>query len=319
MILRPETETLGLWTGCLLVGCLLVGCVRFGFETDRQQGPSDGAAGEGSTDQALPFAQLGPFSSPRPLGVINSFWYDDDPTLTADLLEIIFESYRPGSKGKGDLWVATRADPTDPWDPPTALAALNTPAEDTTPELSPDGLTLYFASDRLETGDLEIYLTTRPHRGAPWSAPELVEELSTPQDDTSATLSADGLFLTMASGVSDDNTFDLYWSTRSSVDDPWSALTPFVELNSPQNEDSVTFTSDQTLFVLASYRPGGKGGGDIWQAIRPSDQQPFMSPSPINEVNSDANEHDPWISPDGRTIVFVSDRTGQNDLYMASR
>jgi Tol biopolymer transport system component len=46
----------------------------------------------------------------------------------------------------------------------------------------------------------------------------------------------------------------------------------------------------------------------------------WSTPTPISEVNTAAsNEQDPWMSIDGKRLLFVSDSSGNNDVYQMSR
>ena len=92
--------------------------------------------------------------------------------------EIFFFSPRPGSMLSAagapsfDIWVATRDRVDDPWDTPVPLdEAVNSPFTEANPQISADGLTLYFGSTRptLDTdskqvsdcGGFDLYMSTR--------------------------------------------------------------------------------------------------------------------------------------------------------------
>jgi len=108
----------------------------------------------------------------RPVDKINSNGDDEDPTLTADLLQIYFTSRRPGGSGNGDIWFATRASRTLPFDIDTLNPAVgeevNSEYQELSPAISRDGLTLWLASDRPGgLGGLDIWQTERSSRNAP--------------------------------------------------------------------------------------------------------------------------------------------------------
>ena len=63
------------------------------------------------------------FDPPQIVAELASNARTDNPTLTADLLEIYFTSDRVS--GNGDVWVARRSDPALPFDPPTAVTEVN--------------------------------------------------------------------------------------------------------------------------------------------------------------------------------------------------
>jgi hypothetical protein len=97
-------------------------------------------------------------------------WGSQRPSIRFDGLEIFFFSMRPGSLvGPGgvatsDIWVATRQSLDDVWDVPVNLGApINTSVADFHPQISGDGLTLYFASSNQDgtCGGYNLFVSTR--------------------------------------------------------------------------------------------------------------------------------------------------------------
>ena len=94
------------------------------------------------------------FGMPVNLGsTINSSAAEQCPSLSADGLEIYFSDHspmlRPGGQSRSDLWVATRPTKDDPWGEPENLGpTVNSTTDDEYPDLSADGLSLYFSSNR---------------------------------------------------------------------------------------------------------------------------------------------------------------------------
>jgi Tol biopolymer transport system component len=94
---------------------------------------------------------------------------------------------------------------------------------------------------------------------------------------------------------------------------------PVVGVNSGFDEDSPN-THDGLTLYFSSDRPGSSGMTNIWRATRESTSEPFMAPEPVDELNTDEREEDPWVSPDGRTIWFASGRgSGVFHLFTATR
>ena len=84
--------------------------------------------------------------------------------------------------------------------------------------------------------------------------------------------------------------------------------------------DGCPFVSrDGKTFYMASNRPGGLGGIDIWVSRRASVDDPWGAPTNVGApVNSEANDFCPTISRDGHLFYFVSNRVGGcggDDLY----
>ena len=86
-------------------------------------------------------------------------------SLRHDAKEVFFFSNRPGGNGGADLYTSTRQNANDSWSPPANVASLNTAADDVTPNLSFDGLTMLLGSNRPGgLGGNDIYMTTRTRR-----------------------------------------------------------------------------------------------------------------------------------------------------------
>lgn len=80
-------------------------------------------------------------------GLINTKYWESQPSLSADGKTLYFASDRPGGLGRRDIWKSQqKAD--GQWGKPVNLGpTINTPEQDQCPFLHPDGETLYFCSD----------------------------------------------------------------------------------------------------------------------------------------------------------------------------
>jgi Tol biopolymer transport system component len=150
------------------------------------------------------------FSGPTAVSAVNAGGADDiQPALDAD----------------GSLWLASNRSTSTGYDlfrapagvgsfqPPAPVTELNTTADDWSPTLSSDGLTIYFASSRPGgAGKNDIYVATRVSLTSPFSNVQNVAELNGPNDELPHWLSADGcrLYLEQQNG----NTFELFVATR---------------------------------------------------------------------------------------------------------
>jgi hypothetical protein len=308
-----------------LLVLLLAACGRIGYEPVASDG-GGGAEGDASRPDAAPpdagapdAEPLGPFGAPLVVAALVSTALDDDPTLTEDRLEMFFNSNRPGGLGSGDIWVTRRTAAIDPWGPPEAVTELSSSAHDTTPEVSADGLTIYLSSERAGgAGAGDIWRSTRPARDLPWTAPVRVTELSTASDERSPTLlDADLTMLFSSDRPGGAGGHDIYVTARSAVADPWGAASLVVELSSPGYDSEPAPWRGGLELLFASDRGGA--GTDLYASRRPSLGSPWEPPLPVEELNSTADDDDPWVSADGRYIVFASSRGGDNDIYEAFR
>ena len=91
-----------------------------------------------------------PWRPPVNLGpTVNGSSWDYQPSISTDGLSLFFASeQRAGGLGPVDIWVTTRATVSDPWGLPVNLGPPVNGAAAFTPNISPDGRTLYFTSDR---------------------------------------------------------------------------------------------------------------------------------------------------------------------------
>lgn len=101
-----------------------------------------------------------PFDHIENLGAINSPQNDGGPVLSADGLELLFDSERPGGGGGEDIWHATRPDRDASFAAPRNVVELNSTSDDSDPALSGDGTTLYLSYD-WEANGAEIWVATR--------------------------------------------------------------------------------------------------------------------------------------------------------------
>ena len=209
------------------------------------------------------------------------------------------------------------------WTVPAPLPQVNSDsAEEWSPFLSYDGLTLYFA--RLSSKTFYYGRIFQAVRQQPFGLFTEVREI-----DGAVNLSrGHNLF----PWVSPDNLrmyyhnefagrFMLRVSKRASVNDPWPDGTSIFELNGlGEHLQAPKLTPDElTIFFNAYEVPGGKGGYDIWKASRPDRNSPFSGPGNLSEINTIANEGAPSVSADGLTLVFHSDRNGPLQLFRATQ
>ena len=105
----------------------------------------------------------GPWGEPVNLGpVVNSSVLDVHPSISADGLALFFTSARLGGYGSWDLYVTKRLTVSDPWGTPVNLGpTVNTAYGESSPGISPNGLTLHFGDYPLPRpggyGNLDIW------------------------------------------------------------------------------------------------------------------------------------------------------------------
>ena len=238
----------------------------------------------------------------------------DNPSLTADLLELFFTSERDGGQ---DIFAAERSLRTQPFGPAERVAALNAPGIETSPAVSADGLTLWFASDRPGgAGDLDIWVGTRSARTAAWSAPVNLDTLNSSEKEIPRPPGQRARVMPMASDRDTPGYYQIHFASRSATSAPFGEPVPVAELVFPNESTVDGFLSDDGLTLFYVTGPAF-GPADLYVASRRSVSDPFEQHAPLDDLNTPSDERDPWLSPDGRELYFASDRSGHYDIYVA--
>jgi len=203
---------------------------------------------------------------------------------------------------------------------PTRVPNVNTDsAEESQPQISRDGLELYFLSARRDAqgeSSYNIWVSKRSTTREPWPAPtKLDAPVNTTGAETSPSLSADGLELYFSNGY-----VDLWVSTRATKNDPWGQP---VKLGPPVNseyaEDCPCISADGLSLYFISDRPGGGNNSDIFVTTRTSKNSPWGEPVNLGpNVNSSQYEYTPFISPDG-LMLFFSRGFSKAHVYVCTR
>jgi hypothetical protein len=193
----------------------------------------------------------------------------------------------------------------------------------TFPYITPDGLTQYFASDRPGgVGQRDIWVATRPTLLAPWGTPvNLGAPVNTTAIEDDPFLSPDGLSLYFDSTrPGGQGNRDLWVSTRPSPSEPFDEpvnLGPAI--NSSATEGTGWVSRDHLTLFFASER---SGNSDIWVSTRSSSASPWQAATnPGAPINGSGYESTPYLSADGLTLFFFSDRHRPRDgsLWVSRR
>lgn len=105
------------------------------------------------------------------------------------------------------------------------------------------------------------------------------------------------------------------WASRK-TGDAWGAPIA-ASFNSPDKDFDPAYSPDGRWVYFFSNRPGGEGGDDLYRAAVTADGfGPAEHLGP--EVNTAGDEWAPAPSPDGKALMFASNRPGEkHDLYLA--
>jgi hypothetical protein len=247
---------------------------------------------------------------------------DDDPSLTADLLLLCFNSKRDAGLGEEDVWCSRRARADEAWGAPEPQTVLNSEHRETGIALSIDGLAVWFSSDRAGDSDgLDVYLATRSTRDSAWSEPARVPELSSQEDELVSSIDETGLRLMLARRTrsssdddddEDEDDYDILLAKRATPSEPWQAPSPVSELNTDEGE-SDAFLVGPGLELLFTR------DADLMLARRNTLDAQFEQIEALDVLNSEQRERDAWSNSAFTYIVFSSDRAGSFRLYESRR
>lgn len=199
-----------------------------------------------------------------------------------------------------------------PWGPAEPIVAI-TPAGIQDPELSPDGLELFFTA--ITTTDNDIWISARASLDDPFPAGSPIAELSTPASEQSPGISGDGLtlYFSTPSGISA--------ATRPARGAPFGPPTLVAGLlvGSEFVNDPELAPDARTAFVT-------HGSGDereIYAHTRASVADSFDAGTAMSLLNAGgAADASAELSSDQLTIYFHSERAGAaggQDIYYATR
>lgn len=172
----------------------------------------------------------------------------------------------------GSLFQITRAG--DNWSKPSLITpSLNTPKYlESTASITPDGKTIYFASDRLGgMGGMDIYKTTMQANNT-WSAPvNLGPTINTKANEDAPYIHPDQktLFFT-SDGHNTMGGRDIFVSRL--MDNKWTKPENMgYPVNTTANDNYFTLIADGTRAYFSSDRKGGMGGQDIYYIDLPKE------------------------------------------------
>lgn len=280
------------------------------------QGVAGGGEGGGDEGGGGSAPALGPFDNVGPVAELNTQDDEDDPTFTDDGLELFFNTNRSGP-GASLIWRSQRSSTTEPWGAPTQVEALDLAGVESNPVVSGDGLTMWLSA-RPTTGDYEIYRSTRPDRSAIWSTPSLMVELNSTDDDHFAAITADRRLAVLTSQRTGGlGGWDLWLAARSTASKQWDPPTLLSELDTSASEASAWLRSDGLEIYFS--RGGGGSSEDVFRASRPDLASPFTGMEPVLELNLSIGESDPWVSSDGRYVMFARGTAPNRDLFEGHR
>jgi WD40-like Beta Propeller Repeat len=237
------------------------------------------------------------------------------------------------------LTTVVQATPASPWtvamnaeSVPGTSTELNTPSLDGCPFTSPDGRSLFLASDRPGgLGGIDIWVARRVHRSDPWGPPRnLGVPVNSAADDFCPSPTSGRRLFFVSSRAGGCGQADIYLTRRTSR-----GWTPPHNLGCDVNSAAaeagpVHLNRGRTrLLYFSSTRPGGFApeapgsppDADLYVSAAGGNGR-FSVPMLVAGVNTAANDARPHLRADGLELVFDSDRPGTlggPDIWASAR
>ncbi|EMR01258.1 OmpA family protein [Cesiribacter andamanensis] len=227
--------------------------------------PADSRSSQKALEQImLVKKEGGSWSAPQPLKVSN--FNAGTAGLSADGQQMII--YLQDNTG-GNLYLLKRSG--DSWGKPQEMPGdLNSRFVETTASITPDGKTIYFASNRPGgRGGMDIYKTELQPNGSWGRAQNLGPQINTEADEDAPFIHPDGRTLYFTSNgrgsLGGNDVFRTHllagqWSIPQNMGYP---------INTVANESYFTLTADGSRAYFSTDRPGGRGEQDIYTFSMP--------------------------------------------------
>ena len=242
----------------------------------------------------------GEWQPAEPLTSLNSTSDDIAAIPSADGRHLLLYSNRPGGTGGFDIYVSewNGDDWTQPLD---AGASINSTADEYDPAISPDGRSLYFASNR-ERDAVDLKGSGPFASGNSGAGPFKATEWS-------GTLRH-----------RESSNFDLYVAIRNDADSPWSAAAALETVNRPDSNEGAPFISPNGAFLYFASDRTVRSGEDRNLDLYRTNISGEVPSSPENlgpGINTASHETEPALSPEGFTLVYSANRDGHERLLLS--
>jgi peptidoglycan-associated lipoprotein len=203
------------------------------------------------------------WSTPVPVGVINSDFEDGTPSFSADYKDLYFTRCEAGKREKKGCVIMYSKKTGDIWSDPKNIGILPDSVVAAHPAISHDGSTLYFVSDIAGGfGKKDIWKVTRSGGGA-WSKPvNLGPDINTPGDELFPYEREDGTLYFSSDGLIGMGGLDIF-KAKPQPDGSWTVSNMKPPINSFADDFGIIFEDGSERGIFSSTRKG-RGNDDLY-------------------------------------------------------
>jgi len=251
----------------------------------------------------------------------------------------VYERYRddfPDMTGRFASIIAILESPDEHLEIEQVGGGVNSAADELSPVVSADGMTMFFARECGECRGGEDIYVARNHNGVWGGVTKLGKPFNTPADEMPLAVSADSNRIAVFGNYADSNgRGDIYYVEKGP--DGWSARKHYAEpVNTEHFEAGAMYTADGKAMLFVSDRPGGvgeyhpkgeffhgnlAGNTDIYVYVtHENGESEVINLGPV--INTPYAEYSPYLHPDGKTLYFSSDGhsgLGGLDVFKSTR
>ncbi len=247
---------------------------------------------------------------------INTTAREYFPTITADGSKLYFTRHVSNNNYINEDIFVSEWNGED-WETPASIGSnVNTLSNEAASSISPDGRKLFFTicENNKGFGGCDIWVSDR--LGDKWLAPKnLGASLNTASKETQPCISGDGRSLYFVSGRKGGQGMLDIWVSNLKNDGTWEEPENLgATINTPFDEQRPFIHPDNHTLYFSSNGHPGFGNADIFMSKKDENgnwQQPINLGLPINSYE---NEEGIYVSTDGATGYFASDRFNSGEV-----
>jgi outer membrane protein OmpA-like peptidoglycan-associated protein len=261
---------------------------------------------------------------------LNQTYHDGPCTFNKNGDTIFFtRSYKDKAKKENGfktnmlkLFYATRTEGSG-WSEPKSFFLNSTDYSVGHPALSPDGKTLYFASNMPGGfGGIDLWMVSR--EAGSWSKPtNLGNAINTSEDEMFPFINDDGSLFFASNGHPGYGAMDIFCSRKTATG--WSSPVNFhPPINSSFDDFAMAFAPGCKIGFFSSNRPGGKGNDDIY-AFKEKEPEAIVVLAP-RFIQGHVKDKSTLLPIAGATVFILNPvtnkvkvlKTDANGLYQTS-
>ena len=254
--------------------------------------------------------------------VFNQFPSVRDFAMNTDKDEIYFtvESYK-----KGYSTIAVMKKNNGSWSEPKTTS-FSGQYKDLEPFLSPDGLTLYFASNRKNNNstevkkDIDIWYVTRKHINDSWTKPiNIGAPINTSANEYYPSVTKKGDLFFTAQYKDSKGKEDIYVSrlVKGKYTKPVSLGKA---INSEKYEFNAYVSPDEDFIIFTSYgRKDGFGGGDLYISKKDNKGKWLPAKNLGENINSNKIDFCPFVDLKSNTLYFTSEKNNKKTSFKSKK